>query len=471
MKQVLTLILAAWATFSHAQQFQLETGDGTLSGPFEVKEGAVVAVGDNRATIRNVRSHREQVLDRMSRIRIPEVDFRGANIYDVVEFLRQASVEYDEKGQGVNLVLNIGLEDNEPLLDPFAASDEDDAFGKAAAESVSLVTFSALDITLKEALDIVVDVAGLKYRVQGSVIMIVPRHAPDGPIVYRMYDVFPFGYQKMLTLHQQVIHGQAGVKPSVKGFFAELGVSWPENTSIRYVADLGKLVVANTEANLDVLEKALSLLDVQPFQIEIEVQFVSFDATDISRLCDTGIDLASLTALWESGRGKLVAAPRVVTQSGQQATVKDVTEYIYPTEFMVYHNGGTNTNDTVVASVAEPGAFETREVGTILEVLPEAGAGGLLNLTLSPEIVEEPAWQEYGAKYVDSNGKEQQAHMPQPFFPSYNIRTNILVKDGETIMIGGGTPSRDGSRITYIFLTARRIGVSGESIAAGGNRE
>ena len=39
-----------------------------------------------------------------------------------------------------------------------------------------------------------------------------------------------------------------------------------------------------------------------------------------------------LHALQQRGHTDLLSAPKITTQSGQQATIKVVTEYIYPTE-------------------------------------------------------------------------------------------------------------------------------------------
>ena len=53
------------------------------------------------------------------------------------------------------------------------------------------VTFSARNIALQEALDIVADLTGTKVRIHGSTVMLVPRDAADDAIVVRMYNVLP----------------------------------------------------------------------------------------------------------------------------------------------------------------------------------------------------------------------------------------------------------------------------------------
>ena len=461
MRTITVLLMLCLLNCAYAQQFQLEALEGAVTGPFELKEGVVVAIGDSRATIKEVKRYEDQVLDTLSKIRIPEVDCRSANIRDVIDFLHKSAVKHGQGMRVPSFILKLNSHDDESL-DPFAEPDS-----VAQTRNETMVTFSALDITLKEALDILVDISGLKYQISGSVVMIVPMDTPDGEIMLRSYTLAPLAYEGLINTAPH-----PGGDLDLKRFFTEMGVSWPRGSHLNYIAGISELVVANTSRNIERLEQVLGMLCLVPFQVEIEVQFVSFDLVDIAKQCGSGINMSSLMRLWESGHGELVAAPRVVTQNGQQATIKDVIEYIYPTSFKVHHDGGTNTNDTVIASIVEPDDFETREVGTILEAMPDtSSADNLMNITLCTEIVREPEWQEYGAKYVDSNGKEQQAHMPQPFFSSYSTTTVIRVKDGESVMIGGGTPSKDGSRMIYMFLTARKIGVSGERVGSGRNSE
>ncbi len=503
---------------------------------------------DEKITTTTTTSENEQrtlIVEKMSKIRIPEVDFRQANIRDVVDFLHQQSVEFDpsetpDERKGVNIILKLdedgsgGAAPAEPL-DPFAAPD--DAFGGgggAAAGDETLVTFSALDITLKEALDIVVDVAGLKYRIRGSVIIILPKNAAEGEIEHRMYDVLSTAITRLQELSSAVTSerrdsggdflalegsgGAGGEEVDLKAFFTEMGVEWPDNSSIKFVRGLGKLVVANTLENLTVFEKVLSILNVVPYQIEIEARFVEVAQTDVDSLglewllddnwevlekkSSAGLplgakerivvnanagtegftkgnrfldvagvggaaiadDLLSLSAvltnpelsvvlhaLQQRGHTDLLSAPKITTQSGQQATIKVVTEYIYPTEFETEGISGGNNNNAVgntssqggvVGAVVTPSSFETREVGVILEVMPEVSPEGqMINLTLSPEVVSEPTWKNYGSSYTsyDPNGNPvtQELMMEQPFFHTRSLRTNLLIYNGATVVMGG----------------------------------
>jgi general secretion pathway protein D len=137
------------------------------------------------------------------------------------------------------------------------------------------------------------------------------------------------------------------------------------------------------------------------------------------------------------GNTDLLSAPKVTTQSGAEATIKVVTEYIYPTEFTVSGlagGGGGGDVGAMVGAVVEPAGFQTREVGVLLSVLPEVSTEGqLINLTMTPEVVEFEKWENYGSVMPDGT----QLNMPQPFFHSRQVSTTIMIYNGATVVMGG----------------------------------
>jgi len=480
--------------------------------------------------VSKVESERNLILRKLKEIIVPEIDFRLANINDVVAFLQDQSREFDrtesdEGKKGVNIILNLRAGSAAPAaappaLDPFAPAP---ATGGSAAGSdqVPLITFSARYISLFEALKIVTSVANLKHRIEGRVVMIVPQNAPEGDIIVRMYDVLPSVEEKIPQLGAEVGGGGMGgggfrqletggtqvEGADWKEFFRNMGVAWPEGSSIKYVRAIGKIVVANTEDNLTRFEQILAVLNVVPNQIEIEARFVEVSRADISSLgfewlinddwevarnsadagkppaaqrrivveggatagnvtkgnrfltqgaanaiADDVLKISSiltnpelsfvLHALEQRGFADLLSAPKVTTQAGQEATIKVVTEYIYPTTYEVEYGtgtgGGTATIVTYTPPVVTPSDFETREVGVILSVLPDVSPEGrMINLTMTPEVVSEPEWKNYGTQYYDLNNNPVFLNMEQPFFHTRSISTSISIYNGATVVMGG----------------------------------
>ena len=103
----------------------------------------------------------------------------------------------------------------------------------------------------------------------------------------------------------------------------------------------------------------------------------------------------------------LLSAPKVLTRSGEEAVMKVVTEYIYPTDYDVqlqssssggggYSGGGSQS---AILAVVEPQSFTMREVGVILQVTPTlTDDGQVVDLELNTQVVDEPTWKNYGMK-------------------------------------------------------------------------
>ena len=478
-----------------------------------------------------------KIRQKMERIVIPEIEFRQANIADVISFLGDASREYDDENvaaneRGVNFVLDIG---------DTGAGESDGGFGDggglfdtpaepaaASAGGVPLLTIKSHYVTLLSTLDLIMDMAGLKYRIQGNVVKIMPKNKADGTLIHRMYNVLPSIDQHVLSIGStsegsgssddpfRMTGGDSQGTSDWKEFFGKLGVGWPDGSSVNYMPSIGKLVVMNTADNLATLEQVLGALNVTPFQVEIEVRFVEVGQTDLNALglewilndnyeiaemsSDAGLPAQSrrrfimesgnvtkgfdylssnsretinsgspildniatftsvltnpqlsvvLHALANKTNADLLSAPKVVAQTGAQATIKSVVEYIYPTEFDVKWPESDGDNSIVLADgtrgglllpAVEPQNFQTREVGVILQVTPRVSSdGSRISLDLTPTVVSIPTWKDFGYTYpVDMrSGSGFHLTMEQPFFPIRSLATSVDIYNGSTVVMGG----------------------------------
>lgn len=160
----------------------------------------------------------------------------------------------------------------------------------------------------------------------------------------------------------------------------------------------------------------------------------------------------------------LMTCPSVVTRSGQVASIRVVREMLYPTEYeppeipnRVGLTGiGDNTNGEDAGdgggifpvTPSHPTAFQKREVGTILEVLPTVSADKrTVDLQLKPELTDFDGFVNYGTPVnsvgFDSTGNAVNTPITQnailmPVFSKMAINTSgVTVADGSTIVIGG----------------------------------
>ena len=102
----------------------------------------------------------------------------------------------------------------------------------------------------------------------------------------------------------------------------------------------------------------------------------------------------------------LLSAPKVLTRPGEEAVMKVVTEYIYPTDYDVQlqssssgSSGNSGGSQSAILAVVEPQSFTMREVGVILQVTPTlTDDGNVVDLELNTQVVDEPTWKNYGMR-------------------------------------------------------------------------
>ena len=148
-----------------------------------------------------------------------------------------------------------------------------------------------------------------------------------------------------------------------------------------------------------------------------------------------------------------MAQPSTVTRSGQSSNIAIIREFIYPTEYEppeipTSTGGGTGPAPVVPAT---PTAFEKRDVGITLEVLPVADANkNYVDITLAPSFVEFDGFINYGSPInttvstglvggLIGNGVVTLTEntILMPVFSSQKTATQLTVADGATIAIGG----------------------------------
>ena len=253
----------------------------------------------------------QRLQDKMKTIVIPAVEFRQANINDVVNFLVEASLAADPEKEGVNIILNLGQGSGggaapapapaaAPAMDEWGFGGEDLGGGMALASSapagVRDITLNLRRISMLDAIKYITEVAGLKYRIEDSAVIITPIDAPIGNIITRMYPVQPSFMDVIVERQGPTAEEREGAeftsmsdrvsvtKSDVKDFFEKTGVKFPAGASITYNATISQLIVANTADNLETFERILQQLNVVPNQVEIEARFIEVDQGDLEEL-------------------------------------------------------------------------------------------------------------------------------------------------------------------------------------------
>ena len=507
-----------------AKRYALDLPESLATGEGALSEGGVVN--------RSGKTPEEETEDKMRNITIPEINFKGATISEVIDFFIEASREYDDPNippeqRGVNLILKIAQSGA-----PGGELEEDNIFSPQSGggdNGIPPVTFSARYMSLWSGLDYACQLTRLKFRIRGNTVMVMPENEADADMVSRTYTVLPSIEERAssmttsLSTRSQDADGRtifgseddtgaASNGVDWKQLFEDMGVKWPNGSSVKYLPSINKMRVLNTPENLVEFEKALQELNVTPRQVEIEARFVEVGQTDLESL---GFEWL-LTDDWEIGRNKkdnsqyikvgkgsgtrdsnryltggdadghialgkgaiidsvndailsvssvltnpelgfvlhmlsqkastdLLSAPKVVTMNNEEAIIKVVHEYRYPTEYEIKENDINGDSDNIQISypMVEPQEFEMREVGVILQVTPQVSDDGqMISLQLNPQIISDPLWKDYGFDYplsMSGNSAETlHLTMEQPIFKVRSVSTKISIYNGATVVMGG----------------------------------
>ncbi|MCK4326365.1 type II secretion system protein GspD [bacterium] len=255
-------------------------------------------------------------------------------------------------------------------------------------------------------------------------------------------------------------------------------IDWPEGSTRFLDSRTGTLIVTNTPGNIKKIDALVKSLDILPMQVSIETRFIDIKTETLKDLgtewtkfgvggreptrgrvddsSSIGIDRltglttkylklaigateglgvtwekftdtefkAILRALEKTGESDLLSAPRVTTLNGKPATVKVSKIYRFADD------GSWKTlYYQYIAGVVPTSFEEPDEYGIVLTVTPEIGADKkTVTLTIDPEVSEWVGWQTFGTgTYTIMIEKVDMQ----------NIKTRIVVEDGETVGMGG----------------------------------
>ncbi len=170
-----------------------------------------------------------------------------------------------------------------------------------------------------------------------------------------------------------------------------------------------------------------------------------------------------IRALNQSKATDRLCEASVVVRPGERASIRQIREFIYPTEYdppelpnsvgIVQANvngqqGGIDTGvgNSFPVTPATPTAFETRELGKIIEVEPVVGPDNqTVSLNIATEISDFVGFVNYGTPIstigVGALGPEAvvitENRILMPVFDAVKENTNVTVWDSQTIAIGG----------------------------------
>jgi general secretion pathway protein D len=285
-----------------------------------------------------------RITNKLNTIIIPRVEFRDASIREAIDFLREQAAENDpspEGKKGVDIVLRmtpLGQVAPPPVpvqpavAPPAAAAAPAGApaggttpvtaapivarpvvAAGATSPAEARITITLNQIPLGEALRYIAAQAGLKVKVEPYAVSVIPISEQSNDLITKEYRVPPDFISTSLTgvsLLQKGAYTKAeGTAPAAapagtgkdtqestggrqlvnregaKDFLESQGVAFPPGASANFLPQSSRLIVRNTQDNLDLVDAIVEQLNLAvPKQVEIESKFVEITQNNLKEL-------------------------------------------------------------------------------------------------------------------------------------------------------------------------------------------
>jgi len=314
------------------------------------------------------------------------------------------------------------------------------------------VTLRLQNVPWDQALDIVLKAKGLDKRLQGNVLTV----APAAEIAAREREQLENEKQirELAPVYTDLVQinyaDAADIATVLQG--AEGATLLTERGSVQVVARTNSLLIKDTQAKLDELRELIEQLDIPIRQVMIEARIVTLSSnlreelgvkwsgeadvvddngrninvggrgddnvfTDLSVTGGTssaisiGFSTASgtilnleLSALLSDGGGEVISQPKVITADKKTAIIKSGKEIPYEEK--------TSSGATSVA-------FKDAVLG--LEVTPQITPDGRVIMDIK----------------INNDDTTEETSNNVPVISTNEITTQVLVEDGETVVLGG----------------------------------
>ena len=204
-----------------------------------------------------------------------------------------------------------------------------------------------------------------------------------------------------------------------------------------------------------------------PKNIRVQVEFIEVPEETMTELLygpkKSGNDTElrdKLQELIKAKKATMLDSQMVTARSGRKSTSESIHEFIYPTEYappVVSPKKDENEKTGIfLFNPATPTAFETRNVGSTLEIEPSIGENEeLVELRISPEII----YHTGNEVWTEVTKGEDKHRIGMPNFYTLRIQTGIAVIAGQYSLAAALSPKDDKgeadfSRKVLIFVKA-----------------
>jgi len=370
----------------------------------------------------------------LDRIIIPKMEFKDAPVAQVVSEIHKASIAADPDKRGVNLVLLLNKDEKDKL------------------PVVSMVYDAN---TLTAIIENLCKEMKLRYNIENdTTVFIYSGELNPSCMETRIYPVEKDAFVELGTACQSKESQKGEMEPykirsDIEEYFIRSGIPFPVGAKVVFDSRISRLIVTNTPDNLELIERLILELNVVDPQVGIEVEFLKISESDFRSLVgdDVLLEPRKLNSslykkLIESDKTRIVASSYVLTQNGQEATIKMNSERYFPASW-INPLIADNNNIAPVADNDKKDEKEKKKSCLVYEFVPELGEpAGLgisfsftptvdadyytISLDMTPVVQSHTGWTDYA--FGDSKIK-------MPEFAISTVETKAVVYNGETLLL------------------------------------
>lgn len=286
------------------------------------------------------------------------------------------------------------------------------------------LTLSMKNVPWDQAFQTILDLKGLDQTREGNIITVVTldrkkkdeddrlaaeatrQKAEDEKKARKQKKDLEQGKRKQIVIEAKIVE-------MTTNFARELGINWGYGYRDSWNGrDMGVLIGNSSSGTVTTL----------PSGIGLTTSNAAVNFPSIAGIASPGIGLvlgsskfildAKLSALEDSGEGKIISSPKVTTLDNQKAVISQ----------------GKEVPVVKPATSTEPSTVEYKDV--------------TLSLSVTPEIMPKISPQDEGRISLDINVTnkdidESLTVQGNPAFNSSEVKSKVVVRDGDTIVVGG----------------------------------
>lgn len=171
----------------------------------------------------------------------------------------------------------------------------------------------------------------------------------------------------------------------------------------------------------------------------------------------------TINAIDRNDRSETISAPSVTVANKMTAVVKLTTNYYFPDDWEepeMEIESGDESGEGVRWTAPMPEFDEETEIGTIFTVTPTIKKNGIIGLSINPKvnsyigkdshIVDGTIYVREGNNWVADPDQSKSFEVWKPVISNRELKLEVNVKDGETLVLGGVSDSQMQTRVDKI---------------------